>query len=64
MAFNAIHELGHILGMMHEHNRPDRDDYLLINKENIIDKFDKQFNKTTWGFVVKPFDWESVMLYS
>jgi len=28
-----LHELGHVLGLMHEHQRPDRDDYILVNTE-------------------------------
>jgi hypothetical protein len=34
----AIHELGHVLGMAHEHNRPDRDEYLVIDLNNVEEK--------------------------
>lgn len=30
-----IHELGHVVGFNHEHQRPDRDDFILIHFENI-----------------------------
>ena len=30
-----VHELVHTLGFVHEHTRPDRDDFISINYDNI-----------------------------
>lgn len=30
-----IHELGHVVGFNHEHQRPDRDDFIIVHWDNI-----------------------------
>ncbi|UJR35463.1 hypothetical protein I4U23_028219 [Adineta vaga] len=61
-----IHELGHAIGFGHEHQRPDRDNYVQIKWENIDPKFYYAFDKynpsqfTTMGM---EYDYYSIMHY-
>ena len=62
------HELGHVIGLIHEHQRPDRDVYIIIHWENIIPE-------KTSNFTLKPlsrvfyniwwihYDFASIMQY-
>lgn len=63
-----MHELGHVLGFFHEHQRPDRDEYITINEEAIKDnpvavkaymRYDGLINSLGVGY-----DYASVMHYS
>lgn len=56
-----LHELGHTLGLIHEHQRPDRNDYIIVHTENIESGQQAQFGKI--GKAYGPFDFNSIMMY-
>ena len=47
-----LHELGHVLGLMHEHQRYDRDKYIVINYDNIKRGYKSNFNVIGKGYDV------------
>jgi hypothetical protein len=60
------HELLHVLGMFHEHSRPDRDEYIEIVWENIEPHYEINFRKGNEEFMDTfglPYDYESLMHY-
>ena len=59
-----LHELGHSLGLIHEHQRPDRDNYIIVDYNNIKSN-SIQFNKilSTSCQTYGTFDFESIMMY-
>ncbi|WP_336958092.1 M12 family metallopeptidase [Chryseobacterium contaminans] len=60
---SVIHEMGHTVGLYHEHARQDRDQYVSIQWGNIQDGQGYNFNKYTSGTDIGPFNINSVMMY-
>ena len=60
------HELGHVLGFFHEHERWDRDRYVTIHYENIKPGRASDYDwipKTNWLASTLPYDYRSIMHY-
>lgn len=68
MAVGSIqHEFLHALGAVHTHVRPDRDDYVEIDEENIKEEGKKQYAKGKDKNINQfnmPYDYDSLMHYS
>jgi len=65
---NTMHEIGHTVGLLHEHTRSDRDAYVDIHWWNI--EFEEQHNFQTYesrgydGRDIGSYDFDSIMHYS
>lgn len=58
------HELGHLLGLIHEHQRSDRDEYLTILWENVPAGAEAQLAPILSAENRSPYDFQSIMHYS
>ncbi len=59
-----LHEVGHALGLIHEQQRPDRDDYIYVDTSNIQPNFAHAYAKvSTRDLVYGTYDFESIMHY-
>jgi len=61
-----IHELGHTLGLKHEHQRPDRDDFVIVHEDRIQSGKDHDFEKLSGSTVLttSQYDFQSIMHYA
>jgi hypothetical protein len=60
------HELGHVLGLFHEHTRWDRDQFLTVHYENIKPGREGDYDwisKTNWIVSSTAYDYYSIMHY-
>jgi hypothetical protein len=60
------HELGHVLGLFHEHARWDRDAYVRVHYENIKPGRQADYDwvpKTNWLVITTHYDYYSIMHY-
>ncbi len=57
-----LHELGHALGMTHEHQREDRDDFLVFHADRVTEE-PEQYEKVDLEARTAEYDFQSIMHY-
>lgn len=59
-----LHEMGHCLGLIHEHQRPDRDTFVVVQWANVAPGAEGNFILLPSAVVQGAYDFESVMHYA
>ena len=61
---SIIHEIGHAIGLFHEHTRPDRDNFISVNWGSIVEGKSFNFDILNAGVdQLGPYDYGSIMHY-
>ena len=60
---SMIHEIGHALGLLHEHTRPDRDNFVNVVWSNITPGKEHNFEVLSDGLPLGDYDYNSIMHY-
>ena len=64
VAWTIVHEILHALGFLHEQTRHDRDDYVRIHFDNIVEEFWPQFEIVDANHIQRvEYDYDSIMHY-
>ncbi|MCC6277346.1 MAG: hypothetical protein IT289_05470 [Oligoflexia bacterium] len=59
----VLHEIGHTLGLMHEHQRPDRDQYVRVDMTLVGPGSEHNYEILPDGDTTTPYDFYSIMHY-